>query len=109
MQQALDAIYHLCNTCNAGPGYNPQLVADALEAIEEALEDPIEKQLNESVEERLQRVEKGLAWLTKLRESQEEKGTQDPVKVCEKSTWMNPDVQCDDCNCWKKTFPFRTN
>lgn len=80
LEQARDALHHMCETCSAGPesGYDHSIVADALEALDKALEDPIEKQLNESVEERLQRVENGLRWLGWIRD-QHFSGGDNPV------------------------------
>ena len=40
MQQALDAIDHLCNTTAAGRYYEPKIVGDAVKALEAALAEP---------------------------------------------------------------------
>ena len=40
MQQALDAIDHLCNTTAAGRYYEPKIVGDAIKALEAALAEP---------------------------------------------------------------------
>ena len=100
MQQALEAIQHICSTTSATYRYDSEIVRKALEALEEALEDPIEKQLNESQEERLQRVEKGLEWLAKIR---------DPVDFppkfggCPQRGTEDPYDRCATCDCWKNT------
>ena len=71
MQQALEAIQHICSTTSATYRYDPEIVRKAVEALEEALEESNDNPLTESQEERLQRVEKGLEWLAKLHASQD--------------------------------------
>lgn len=102
MQQALDAIRHMCNTTSATYRYDPEIVRKAIEALEEALEDPIEKRLNESQEERLQRVEKGLEWLAKFHVS----GGSNPVDFpkfggCPQQGNLDKADRCATCTCWK--------
>lgn len=104
MQQALDAIRHMCNTTSAIPGrnYDSDLVEEAMIALMNALEDPIEKQLNESQEERLQRVEKGLEWLAKIHVS----GGSNPVDFpkfggCPQQGNLDKADRCATCTCWK--------
>lgn len=96
LEQALYTIYHMRKTMDAGPEYDPQSVDATIEAIHEALVDPVEKQLNESVEERLQRVEKGLRWLGWLRDQQAT-----TFGGCPQRGTKDPDDICAVCDCWK--------
>lgn len=108
LKLAYEALNHVNRTTSALPGYNQDIVRNALDALEKALEDPIEKQLSESQEERLQQVEKSVEWLRQLHVTSTPNPVDFPV-MCDKATQLNPDSQCKGCTCWKKTFPYRTN
>lgn len=102
MQQALEAIGHMCRTTSATYRYDSEIVRKALEALEEALEESDDTPLTESQEERLQKVEQGLAALGWVHKS----GGSNPVDFpkfggCPHQGNLDKADRCATCTCWK--------